>query len=80
MIEDGQTAAAAIGRPLEVLRTNTDGDIDAVFESLTKGRVDALLISPDPLFFARRAEIIAVAARGAVPTVYPFRDDVLAGG
>jgi putative ABC transport system substrate-binding protein len=80
MIEDGQAAAAAIGRPLKVLRANTDGDINAVFESLTKDRVDALLISPDPLFFAPRAEIIALAARGAVPTMYPFRDDVLAGG
>jgi putative ABC transport system substrate-binding protein len=80
MIEDGQAAAAAIGRPLEVLRANTEGDIDAVFESLTKDRVDALLISPDPLFFAPRAKIIALAARGVVPTMYPFRDDVLAGG
>ena len=80
IIEDGQAAAAAIGRPLEVLRANTEGDVDAVFESLRKDRVDALLISPDPLFFGRRAKIIELAAQGAVPTMYPFRDDAVAGG
>jgi ABC transporter substrate binding protein/Helix-turn-helix domain len=80
LIEDGQAAALAIGRPLEVLRASTDRDIDVVFESLTKDRVDALLVSPDPLFVSRRAEIIALVARRAVPAMYPFREDALAGG
>jgi putative tryptophan/tyrosine transport system substrate-binding protein len=80
LIEDGQAAALAIGRPLEILRASADGDIDAAFESLTKDRVDALLVSPDPLFVSRRAEIIALAARRAVPAIYPFREDALAGG
>jgi putative tryptophan/tyrosine transport system substrate-binding protein len=80
LIEDGQAAALTIGRLLEVLRASTDRDIDAVFESLTKDRVDALLVSPDPLFVSRRAEIITLAARRTVPAMYPFREDALADG
>ena len=39
-----------------------------------------LLVSPDPLFNSRRAQVVALAARHAVPAMYPWREFVAAGG
>jgi putative ABC transport system substrate-binding protein len=38
------------------------------------------MVMPDPLFFARRSQLIALAGRYAVPTIYPSRDDTENGG
>jgi putative tryptophan/tyrosine transport system substrate-binding protein len=35
--------------------------------------------SPDPFFVARRERLVALAARYAVPTIYPFREFAVAG-
>jgi putative ABC transport system substrate-binding protein len=45
-----RTAAAAIGREIEVVTASTNGDIDTAFATLVKKRADAFLISPDTLF------------------------------
>jgi hypothetical protein len=42
--------------------------------------VNALLISPDPLFVDRRAQLAALALRYSLPAIYPFREDAEAGG
>jgi putative ABC transport system substrate-binding protein len=80
-VTDVRAAAAAIGRrQIEVLTASTSHDIDTAFAMLVKGRADALLISPDPLFVSRRVQLATLAARHAVPAIYPFREDADAGG
>ena len=75
-----QTAASAIGRQIEVVTASTNGDIDAAFATLVKKRADALLISPDALFVARRVQLITLAVRHALPALYHRRELAEAGG
>jgi len=47
---------------------------------LVERRADALLVGLDPLFVGRRVQLATLAARHAVPAIYPFREDAEAGG
>jgi putative ABC transport system substrate-binding protein len=75
-----QAAAGVIGQRVEVLKAVTDRDIDAAFASLERKRTDALLISVDPFFYTRADQLVALAARQAVPTLYFRREFAVAGG
>jgi putative ABC transport system substrate-binding protein len=55
-------------------------EIDAAFANLSQKPGGALLVSPDALFFNRRAQILTLAARHALPTIYYDREFVDAGG
>jgi putative ABC transport system substrate-binding protein len=70
---DVQAAASATGRQLEIFTASTNRDIDAAFASLVQKRVDALVVSPDPLFANRRLQLATLAVRYAVPAIYPDR-------
>jgi len=75
-----QAAAGVIGRHVEVLKAVTDRDIDAVFAGLERKRTDALLIAVDPFFYTRAKQLVALAARQAVPTLYFRREFAVTGG
>jgi len=75
-----QEAAQAVGRPLVVANARAEGDFDAAFELLVRERVGALLVTASPLFTSRRDHLVALATRYAIPTVFQFREFVLAGG
>jgi ABC-type uncharacterized transport system substrate-binding protein len=77
---DAQAAARALGVKLTVLSAVTENDFDQVFASLAEQRADALLVSADPLFASRREQLVALAARHAVPSLYEIREFVEAGG
>jgi putative ABC transport system substrate-binding protein len=79
-VTDVRAAAAAIGRQIEVLIASTSRDIDTAFAMLVEKRADALLVGLDPLFVSSRVQLATLAARHAVPAIYPFRDDAEAGG
>ena len=69
-----EAAANALGRRLEVLTASTERDLEAAFTTMVKRQAGALVVMPDPFFFARREQLVALAARYAVPTIYPARD------
>jgi putative ABC transport system substrate-binding protein len=50
------------------------------FASLVQKRVDALVVAPEPLFRDCRIQLLTLASRHAVPTIYPTRDYAEAGG
>ena len=77
MIKDLQAAAVAIGRKINIVTTGGI-EIDAVFARLLRNRIDAILVSPD--LIDHRAQVIATAARYALPVIYSFREDAEAGG
>jgi putative tryptophan/tyrosine transport system substrate-binding protein len=69
-VKEAQAVAATMGRPIEVLAASTDRDIDTAFASFMQKRVVALVVTPDALFFGRRDQVIALAARNALPAIY----------
>ena len=79
-VTDLRAAGAATGRQTEVLTASTSRDIETAFAMLVEKRADALLVGPDPLFVSSRMHVAMLAARHAVPAIYPFREDAESGG
>jgi putative ABC transport system substrate-binding protein len=77
---DLQAAADALGRRLHVLTAKTEPEIEMAFAATVERKVGALFINTDPSFFSRREQFAALAARHRVPTIFPFREYVTAGG
>ena len=73
-------AARAIGGQIEVLPAVTDRDIHTASATLAEKHADALIVTPDSLFDARSGPLLALAARHAVPAIYPDRAYAQAGG
>jgi ABC-type uncharacterized transport system substrate-binding protein len=75
-----QAAAPTLGLQLHVLHASSERDFDAVFASLPRLRAGALVIGSDPFFNSRGQQLVALASRHAMPTMYPFREYAVAGG
>jgi putative tryptophan/tyrosine transport system substrate-binding protein len=73
-------AARSLGLQLHVLDASTEGEIDAAFGKLIELRAGALVVSVDPFLLSQRAQIVALAARHAVPAMYGVREFATAGG
>jgi putative ABC transport system substrate-binding protein len=58
----------------------TPDDIDATFASLAANRPDVLVITADPFYLNRAAQLVANAAQYSLPTIYPFREFSAPGG
>ena len=76
-IRTTQEAARAKDIKLVALNATTEIEIDAAFEQL---HADALLVQPNPFLYSRRDQLVALAARHAVPAIYFDRRFVTAGG
>ena len=79
-MRDVQEAARAKGVRLRILKASTEGEIDAAFATFVQLHASALLVGADPFFFSRRENLVALAARFAVPAIYENREYVAAGG
>jgi putative tryptophan/tyrosine transport system substrate-binding protein len=77
---DAQAATRGLGLHLVVLGAGTENDIDSAFATLVQQRADALLVNADSFFLSRRDQIVALAARHAVPTIHDLREFTAAGG
>jgi ABC-type uncharacterized transport system substrate-binding protein len=77
---DLQTAAHVIGRQLVFRDVKDERDIGAAVEALARQKVEALLVTADPFFNSRRAQVVALAAHHALPAVYQWREFVTDGG
>jgi putative tryptophan/tyrosine transport system substrate-binding protein len=75
-----QAAADTLGQRLEVLTASTDGDLEAAFTTMVARGAGALVVKPDPFFMDRRERLVALAARHAIPAIYPLRVFVEVGG
>jgi putative tryptophan/tyrosine transport system substrate-binding protein len=79
-LEDIRAAAHAIGQDILTFNAANEREIDSAFAKLATERAGALLVGNDALFVLRREQIVALAARHAVPAMYFLREFVTAGG
>ena len=78
--KDLQAAAQAIGCQLVFQGASTEQALDAAFDKFAEARVDALVVTADPFFNFRRPQVVALAARHAIPAIYQWREFVVDGG
>jgi putative ABC transport system substrate-binding protein len=75
-----QAAADKLGQRVQMLKVSTNRDLDAAFVAMVEERVGGLLVSGDPFFNSRREQIVRLTTRHRIPTVFPWREYVIAGG
>jgi putative tryptophan/tyrosine transport system substrate-binding protein len=78
--KDVEEAAHAIGQQLVVVFAGAESEFPAAFAALVEQRVEALVIGADVLFTAHRQQLVALAARHTIPTIYQWREFATAGG
>ena len=80
VVKDLQASAASLGLPVEILHARTGREIDAAFATLVQKPDIALLVGPGVFFFQRRAQIVTLAERHALPAIYGAREFSDIGG
>ena len=80
VIRDVQEAARAKGVQLLVLKADIESDIDAAFAALVQLHAGAVVVMGDAFFFSWREQLVALAARHAVPAIYDVHEYAAAGG
>jgi putative tryptophan/tyrosine transport system substrate-binding protein len=78
--EDIRAAARQIGVELSILKASREHDINAAFTSFVEQPVNAVVVGTDAFFLSRRDQLVGLAARHAMPTIYYVREFALAGG
>jgi putative ABC transport system substrate-binding protein len=79
-IADLQAAARTLGLRLVVESPRAEGDFEAAFTTFSQQRVAAVLVTASSLYNRRMEQLAALAARHALPAIYPFREYAPAGG
>ena len=79
-LKDLHAEAPQLGLPVEILYADTAGEIDAAMAQLAENSGASLMVGPDALLTNLRAQVVALAAQHAVPTVYSVREFAEAGG
>ena len=77
---DAEDAARALGLRLLVVSATTPSEIDAAFAALVQQQAGGLVTISEPFMNSRREQLVSLAARHALPVLYPDRDYVAAGG
>jgi putative tryptophan/tyrosine transport system substrate-binding protein len=79
-IRNMQVAATALGQRLVIVKASVESELKVAFESLTQQKADALIVNTDVLLTNWRAQIVTLAVRYALPTIYPVREFATVGG
>jgi putative tryptophan/tyrosine transport system substrate-binding protein len=75
-----RAAATTQGVKVQILKAGNVREIDLAFETAVNERMGAVVVSSDPLFVAQEEQIVALAARTAMPAIHAFREFAAAGG
>jgi putative tryptophan/tyrosine transport system substrate-binding protein len=68
--KDVTTAAFTVGAKVEIVHAGDSHEIDAAFETLAENKVEGVIVAADTLFANRRAQIVTLATRYAIPAIY----------
>ncbi|HWZ67712.1 MAG TPA: ABC transporter substrate-binding protein [Stellaceae bacterium] len=79
-IQEVQDAASAKRLQLRILKAGTDTELENAFGSVVEQKVGGIVVGTDPFFNSRREQLVALAARHAVPAIYEWREFAAAGG
>jgi putative ABC transport system substrate-binding protein len=79
-LKQAEVGARALGLQILVLNASGEQEIETAFTTLRQQRADALLVGADSFFSRHGDEIVALATRNAIPTIFEFREFVEAGG
>jgi putative ABC transport system substrate-binding protein len=79
-LKDVQDAARAIGQQIEIFAANSESELNVAFDKMARSKVGALLVGADPFFQVWRSQLIDLALRHRIPTVYEWADFVASGG
>ena len=79
-LREVQAAARTLRQEIFVVTASTVRELDSAFASIVQQRAGALLVMSDPFFTNIRDQLVALAAKHAMPAMYPFREFVSAGG
>ncbi|MEX2035777.1 MAG: ABC transporter substrate-binding protein [Xanthobacteraceae bacterium] len=79
-LADVQSGARAIGQQIQLFNASNASEIDAAFAEIVRRRAGALLVGDDPVFITRHQQLVALAARHRLPTIYYIREFAVAGG
>jgi putative ABC transport system substrate-binding protein len=77
---DLQSAARAIGQQVDIVNVRSEREFDEAFATLARRGARVLLISNEVLFTSRRDQVVALAARNAIPALYAYQEFAAAGG
>jgi len=78
--EAAQAASKTLGLQLRFVNAGTMSELETAFETVARDRPDALFVGSNPFFTGQRDQIVGLAARHTIPTIYPFREFPAAGG
>jgi putative ABC transport system substrate-binding protein len=78
--ESLQAASKTLGVQLRFANAGTVSELEAAFETVALDRPDGLFVGSNPFFIFHREQIVGLAARHAIPTIYPQREFPAAGG
>jgi putative ABC transport system substrate-binding protein len=79
-IADLQAAARTLGLQLVVVNARTDSDLETAFATFSQQRIGAVLVGSSNFFGRRTEQLVALAARHALPSIYTIREFALTGG
>ena len=78
--KDAEDAARLLGVQVQVGRASTEGEIEIAFANLAARRSDAVMVAADPFIYNHREQVVALASRHRLPTMYTVSAYVSLGG
>jgi putative ABC transport system substrate-binding protein len=79
-VREIEEATGRLGLKLTVIAVGDESGFDGAFARFVREGAGALLVSADPYFNTRRAQLVALAAHYRLPALYEFREFAAAGG
>ena len=77
---DLEQSNRGLGLQLVVFKVTSDQEIAAAFAAIRQQAIGALVVQNDAFLNSQRDQIVALAARSAIPAIYAYREHILAGG
>jgi putative ABC transport system substrate-binding protein len=75
-----QAAADKIGQQVRIFNVSNDREIDAAFATIVDRHIGGLIVQADQFFTVRRDQLVLLTTRHAIPTIFGWREFVMAGG
>jgi putative ABC transport system substrate-binding protein len=75
-----ETAARNLGVTLQSVEIRAENEFESAFAAMIRERANGVVVTSDPIFLGSRSQLVRLAGRHRLPTVYVQREFVEAGG